>query len=917
MSTGKQLTALLLLTTALTVPGAAFAQDAGVGTGAEGVPAQEDPATDAVVAQQVEGIDETPAEEEYEEPEISVPGGAIVVTGRRRQDVTRASSQVVSVLDSASIARTGEGDIAGALTRVTGLSTVGNGLVYVRGLGDRYSLALLNGLPLPSPQPLSRVVPLDIFPTSIIASSMVQKTYSANFPGEFGGGVINLTTRAVPEESFLKVSAGISGDTETTFGTGYTYYGSDYDWFGFDDGRREPGPALQSFLDSGQAMTDPGVDQQAILTELGDPNLILLQSIDKLPANWSAGITAGTSFDVFSDGRFGVIATASLSNKYRNRFITRQSALNGDLDLDQTGSQFQTDQRILANAMLGLGLEVGEHRFRLTNLFIRDSLKRSSLAQIDDLTDDDDDLFQNTGWYERQLIDSQFVGELEFGDLSIDMRAGYAQTQREAPNEWEFVYSRDLNPSGGLDDIYLNLQNGGQRGRTTVAFSDLTEDLYYGGLDVSYQLANWLGVTVGGAYTDTSRLSRRREFDIRTTGSYPLVFGAFRPDNLLGDALIALGYDSAAQAAAGIGPFSYTIIETTAADPAFSAGLEIKAGYAQARIEPVTDISLDLGVRYEDAQQEVVPLGLDGLPSGSANATLLNNDYWLPAATMTIQISDSLQARLNASKTIARPQFRELILQSYYDPETNRQFTGNPGLVDSELTNYEARLEYYWGSASKLSAAGFFKDIKNPIEVFSSFNDNSVISRFANAPSAMLYGAEVEVQWNKDLYDLGEWWDSKRFVAIANYTYTQSDISVQSGDLVNVPELGGLQAATNFFADGTSLTGQSDHIANVQLGLEDLDRVSQFTFLFNYGSKRVISRSTLSRPDILENPGLTIDFVARQGFTLAGADLEVKFEARNLTGRDHFEYQTTGTTRIENNSYDVGRSFSVSVSAEF
>ncbi|HCY03188.1 MAG TPA: hypothetical protein DHU71_10390, partial [Erythrobacter sp.] len=78
--------------------------------------------------------------------------------------------------------RTGEGDIAGALTRVTGLSTVGNGLVYVRGLGDRYSLALLNGLPLPSPQPLSRVVPLDIFPTSVIASSLVQKTYSANFP---------------------------------------------------------------------------------------------------------------------------------------------------------------------------------------------------------------------------------------------------------------------------------------------------------------------------------------------------------------------------------------------------------------------------------------------------------------------------------------------------------------------------------------------------------------------------------------------------------------------------------------------------------------------------------------------------------------------------------------------------------------
>ena len=96
MSTGKQLTALLLLTTALTIPGTAFAQDTGVGTGAEGVPAEADPATDAVQAQQVEGIEDTPEEEQFEEPEISVPGGAIVVTGRRRQDVTRASSQVVT-----------------------------------------------------------------------------------------------------------------------------------------------------------------------------------------------------------------------------------------------------------------------------------------------------------------------------------------------------------------------------------------------------------------------------------------------------------------------------------------------------------------------------------------------------------------------------------------------------------------------------------------------------------------------------------------------------------------------------------------------------------------------------------------------------------------------------------------------------
>ncbi len=914
MSTGKQLSALLLLSTALSVPSIAYGQVT-PNTGAEGVPAQEDSETDELLAEQVEGIDDTPQEDAFEDTEISVPGGTIVVTGQRRRDVTRASSQVVSVLDSESIARTGEGDIAGALTRVTGLSTAGNGLVFVRGLGDRYSLALLNGLPLPSPQPLSRVVPLDIFPTSVVASSLVQKTYSANYPGEFGGGVINLTTRAVPDESFVTIGGGISGDTETTFGPGYSYYGSSYDWFGFDDGRRTIRPQLQSYLDSGLPINDPSIDQQGILTELGDPNLILLQRIDDLPVNFSAGITAGTSFDVFSDGRLGVIATASLSNKWRNRYIISQTAVNQELDLDTDFREFVTDQRILANALLGFGLEVAEHRFRLTNLFIRDSLKRGSLEQGTDFQNDDTDLIQDTAWFERQLFDTQFVGELDFGDLNVDLRAGYAQTQREAPYEWEFTYTRTNNENDPFGNIFLNTLDG-QRGSAIVAFSDLTEDLYYGGLDVSYQVADWLGVTIGGAYTDTDRLSERREFDLRAQGDYPDAFGAFRPDNLLGDSLIALGYDAIAQAAAGIGPFTYTIFDTTGSDPAFQAGLEIKAGYVQARFAPIDPLSLDVGVRYEDADQQVIPLGLDGQPSGSANTTALNNDYFLPGATLTWSVTDNLQARIHGSRTIARPQFRELIFQTYFDPETNRQFNGNPSLIDSELTNYEARLEYYFGLGSRVSLAGFYKDIENPIEVFSSFSDNEQISGFANAPSATLYGAEVEAQWNYDLFDWGEWFESKRIVAIANYTYTTSELEVTEDDIVRVFPFAD-QPATNFFRDGVPLTGQSDHLVNLQLGFEDLDRLSQFTFLLNYASERVTSRGTAALPDIVEDPGLRLDFVARQGVKLAGTELELKFEARNLTGRDHFEFQANENNRIEINSYDVGRSFSLSVSAEF
>ncbi len=917
MSSGKQLSALLLLSTALTFPAAALAQS----TGAEGPPPTEEEVPDEAQAQEVDPAnDSVPgeiADSDQAAPDISIPGGTIVVTGRRNRDITRASPQVVTVLDTATIARTGEGDIAGALGRTTGLSQQGNGLVYVRGLGDRYSLALLNGLPLPSPQPLSRVVPLDIFPTSVVASSLVQKTYSANFPGEFGGGVINLTTRAIPTESFLTVSGSLSGDTETTFSPGYSYYGGDYDWTGFDRGRRtvENYDALQGFFDSGARINDKNVDTRAILHDINDPNLYLVQKIGDLPANFSAGLTAGTAFDIFSDGRFGIIATASLSNKWRNRFITKQTAVNEELDLDTDFRELATDNRMLFNGMLGFGLEVGEHKFRFTNLFIRDTLKRASLEQGTDFQDGDDDFIQNTAWFERQLLNSQFVGELEFGKLSVDLRGGYAQTKREAPFEWTFEYVRTNNANDPFGDTYLNTLDP-QRGGAIVSFSDLTEDLWYGGIDLGYEVTDWLNATVGYAYTDTDRFSTRREFDIRASSTFPDAFGALRPDNLLGDALIDFGFDREAQLAGGLSPYDLNIIETTQSDPAFDAALRIHAGYGKFNVRPLDRLSLDVGVRYEDAVQSVDAVQVFAQPVNSASGTLLENDYWLPGGTLTWELTDNLQFRASASKTIARPQFRELVFQTYFDPETNRQFNGNPRLVDSRLTNYEARLEYYTGGGGRASVAGFYKEIEDPIEVFTSFSDNDIVSGFANAPKGELFGGEAEVQYNFDLANLGGWFDSQQLVAVANYTYTQSKIEVGAEDIARVFPFAD-QKASDFFDDGVPLTGQSDHLVNLQLGLDDLDRLSQFTLLLKYASERVSSRGAGPLPDIIEEPGLSLDFVVRQGVNLGGNEVELKFEARNLTGQDHEEFQTNGERRIDINSYDVGQSFSIGASLNF
>ena len=126
----------------------------------------------------------------------------LVVSGIFIPDEKRTTSEISNVIDSTQMSEAGDSNIADSLKRVTGLSLVEGKYVYVRGLGDRYSTALLDGSSIASPEPLSRVIPLDLFPTNILESVLVQKTFSPEYPGNFGGGVVNLRTVAVPEQAF-------------------------------------------------------------------------------------------------------------------------------------------------------------------------------------------------------------------------------------------------------------------------------------------------------------------------------------------------------------------------------------------------------------------------------------------------------------------------------------------------------------------------------------------------------------------------------------------------------------------------------------------------------------------------------------------------------------------------------------------
>ena len=738
----------------------------------------------------------------------------------------------------------------------------------------------------------------------------------------------------MPTESFLTISGGVSGDTETTFQNGYSYYGSDTDWTGFDSGNRNiPGP-LADYLDASinEGVSLGSLGQQGVETiarTLTPPQFSVLQIIGEQRPNFSGGITAGTALDVGGDARLGLIATASLSNSLRNRQITRQAAGDTQTEYSRDESAFVTDEHILANAMFSAGLEFGDHVIRWTNLFIRDTVKQASLAsyKISDVPEADF-LAQNTGWFERQLIDSQIVGEFEFDPVSMDVRFGYARTDRRAPFNLDYVYTRTNNPNQQYGDIFrVDLTGAGQQALqesgVSASFSDLSEDLWYGGLDFSAPLADTLTGSFGMAVSDTYRFTERRAFELRSSvdlnfynpdgdPNIPPLDPSFIP--AFQQILAAVGTRSPwlLYSDATFNLFNVNLLESGSTTPAFAAKLTTLATYGQLEWLPTDTVTVQGGVRFESGVQESIPVGVNN----SATGRKVKNDYFLPGLTITYQPDPDLQFRLSGSRTIARPQFRELVSQTYYDPETGRSYNGNPNLNDSELINLEARAEYYLPRKSKVSLAGFYKKIDNPIEAFLT-GDGSI--SYANAPEATLYGAELEAQYFVDLADMGGWFESKQLVLIGNYTFTQSELGVD--DQTILIDAGGLpqaRPANTIFMDGSALIGQSDHLVNFQVGLEDMDRVQQLTFLVSYATDRPVFRNQGGLPDTIERPGVSFDIVGRQGFTLFGTDAEIKLEARNILGTRHQEYLINSQgLRVDSNTYDVGSKFGASLSVTF
>ena len=381
----------------------------------------------------------------------------VVVSGSFIPDEKRNTSEISAVLDSSEIERTGDDNIAVALTRLTGLSLVRGKYVYVRGLGERYSAATINGSGLPSPEPLKRVVPLDLFPTQIIESSVVQKTYSADMPGEFGGGIIEINTKAVPSDRILDISFSSGYNNATSLDDGLLYDGGKDDEYGYDDGIRDFPQFIKNAIKTNRKLDRSNFKTYQLANagrEFENSKLWVIQE-GEVPLDNSFNFTFGNELDIGiedfledNSASVGMLFTAGMKSSWDTKDGIRQT---GDIQSQGDGTSivirsndktFKSTTNDVTSYMMGVfGIETDLAELKYTGMYINKGTKEARILQGYDSSDSGNVREDFTEFFERTLRNHQLNYSYLFtNNMELDIRLARGDASRYAPYERSVFY---------------------------------------------------------------------------------------------------------------------------------------------------------------------------------------------------------------------------------------------------------------------------------------------------------------------------------------------------------------------------------------------------------------------------------------------------------------------------------------------
>ena len=798
----------------------------------------------------------------------------------------RTESYVVDAIGADQISRSPAGDAAAALKRVPGLSVVDGRFAYVRGLGERYSGTTLNGAPLASPMPDRKAVPLDVVPTDLLESIVTAKSYSPDQPGDYAGGLVELRTKEFPTRRIFSVSASSSYNNATTFQQGLRYAGGGLDLFGFDDGTR----SLPDVLPTDSRVIYPNFSR-ADLERYGEAFTGDWGPVAaSLSPNASFGLSFGDDLQLL-DRSLGVLGSFTYSNSYSRKddIVERVFSAAGvaDPEIDYHGDA--TTRSVSLGALANISYEL-RPTDRLAANFVYSHLMddEARTYQGFNLDTNTDQRNHRLRFLAQTLTNTQLKGEHLLGFLAgarLDWRGAWSRARRYEPNTREVLYREE----DGQFRFYNFVSSG------SVFHQDLVDDTYSGAVDLEFPFALGAGsragaVKVGGSLSSKTRDAFTRRFRFLAIPG-GVVNGAVRerhPNDLFDPETI--------------GSNGFELQEATFRPDNYDAGEDIMAGYALFDAEVTGSLKLMTGLRVESATQTVSPrdlfdLGLEPLPGANLDDTDL-----LPSLNVTLRMREGMNLRFGASRTLARPQLRELAPFAFADYAGGYLTVGNPELDRSLIRNFDVRWEVFAADGGLLAASAFYKSFASPIEV-AVLPSTELLKTWVNGGTANNWGVELELR-----SDLGRISSALKPVSLnTNLTLVQSRVNVPGVITVYIPGEG--EAQLPVVEKNRALQGQSPYIVNVGLTYARRDRNAgdqAVSILFNRFGRRIDAVGGQATPDIYEEARSQLDVVVERRIP-SGAKL--KLSASRLVGSRVKFTQGGGLLR----QWDRGRTFSLSV----
>jgi len=855
-------------------------------------------------------LDLTLAPEAFEMDEVVIEAKLLTNNEAGLLKDRQKATSISDAISAEDISRSGSGDAAAAMNKVTGASTVDGKYIYIRGLGERYTSTQLNGAEVPSADPNRRAVQLDLFPASFLENLVTTKTFTPDKPGNYTGGSVNISTKSFPDKFSLSLSTSTSWNSQTTGSNEFlTYAGGGTDWLGFDDGTREIPAALQDpnveIPDLSFAFTDQEKAQQ--LDELSKSfNSVMAPRRGSAPINQSYSMSFGNQVDLLGQP-FGFLGSLTYSRKYSlytDGTVGRYQLTGHVDDVDElTNDYLFTDQKgsdeVLWGGLMNLSYKLGQaHEMGFNVIYNRaaDNTARYLAGTFPrDLTGNAIYETRNLHYIERELQTYQLRGKHHFealGGLNVEWIGSVSSNTQDEPDVRYFTNNYTIRErNDNVDTIYTI--------RPSIYpiparyYRNLAEDNNSFNIDLEMPFAQWNGlaskVKFGGAWLNKERSFRERRFDF---GQDRISYDGNADDFFSASNVGILPEESTEM----FYRFGNYVIDATSLSNNYDGTQDIYAGYVMVDLPIFNDFRLITGARYETTEMDVASMDTS-LTRGN-----LDNQDFLPSFNLLYNVSDRMNVRAAYGKTLARPTFRELAPYASFNFVNDFTFIGNAELERTLIDNYDLRWEWFVRPGEILAVSGFYKLFQNPIERVIK-NVNGEIE-YQNVSEAEVYGFELE--FRKRLDEIASFLNY--FYVGANFTYTASVVDISADELEVI-------RAVNPYVDGTrELQGQSPYLFNVNFAYQNYDMGTSVSVYYNVFGERLSAVSLGGTPNVYEQPRGMLDLILSQ--KLFGG-FSAKFAAKNLLNEavehvHHFE----GTDYIYSR-FNTGRDFSFGISYTF